>query len=107
MPQVFDPFDFLTLMEMPCIKTCGRNKPRTVPHEFSEDESRLFAQRSLQKASDPVGKLIATARPAIAQRSRTEINGCARFRWAQGCSVSMYDREDESSITRHVSLPVA
>jgi len=64
-------------MEMPCIRTCGRNRPRTVPHEFSEDESRLFAQSVCRReASDPIVKLIAIARPAVEQGSRTEINGC-------------------------------
>ena len=82
-------------------------------HSSVKSSTRLilgFRPRKLEeKASDPVVNLIAITRQQSHEQShgdRTEINGCERFRWDQGCSVSMYER-DEPSITRHVNLPVA
>ena len=51
----------------------AHSSPRVQRRRISAIRPKKFAG---EKAPDPVVKLIAIARPAIAQRSRTEIDGC-------------------------------
>ena len=88
-------------------KTGGRNKPRHFFHEFSEDGSRLFAQgNSLKREGLGAGPEDHRDRTRGNHHGGQLKSMDVSFQWAQGCSVSMYDR-DEPSITRHVNLPVA
>ena len=66
MPQLFDPYNFLTLMDVPRIRLAvGISRTQFSASSAKTKLGNSPTKLSEQKAPDPVMKLIAIARPAI------------------------------------------